>query len=134
MALNANFQPTGFFDDDVWVRGIIDYVKVNNKTMFILDHKTGRPKEGFDQVRLMAAMMAAYMPEIENFIVAYYWTKIKELTVDRFTADEIPNIWAGFIERVNELQAAIRHDEFPATPNFLCKRHCPVKTCPNNGC
>ncbi len=133
LSLNADMQPTGFFDDDVWLRGIIDYMKIHGTTAVILDHKTGRMKEGFDQVRLMAAIMSCYKPEIENFIVGYYWTKTKTLTVDRFPRDEVPNIWNNFLPRVEELQASIRHDEFPAKQNFLCKRHCPVKGCAHNG-
>jgi len=133
LAINKEFEPTGFFDNDVWGRGIIDFMKVNKSTALIIDHKTGRQKDGFDQVRLMAAMISCYMPEIENFIVAYYWTKTKELTVQRFTRDEVPNIWNDWLPRVEEMQSAIRHDEFPAKQNFLCKRHCPVKSCPNNG-
>lgn len=133
LAINKDMEPTGFFDNDVWGRGVVDYLKINGDTMLIIDHKTGRPKDGFDQVRLMAAMMSCYMPHIKKYIVAYYWTKTKQLTVDRFSREEITTIWSNWIERVNAMQDAIRHDDFPATPNFLCKRHCGCKGCPHNG-
>ncbi len=133
LALTIGLEPTGFFDNDVWVRCIIDYVKVNGKVLLIIDHKTGRQKEGFDQVDLQAAMMAAYMPEIENFIVGYYWTKTKTIITTKFTREGVTEVWNNFLPRVEELQAAVRHDEYPDTKNFLCKRHCVVKSCIHNG-
>jgi hypothetical protein len=133
LALNRDMEPTGFFDSDVWLRGVVDFAKKNNNNLLIIDHKTGRQKEGFDQVILMGLMMAAYMPEIDNFIVGYYWTKTKCITSTKFTKEDIPTLWAGFLEREAELQQSIRHDEFPAKANFLCKRYCVVKSCPNCG-
>jgi len=133
LALNREFQPTGFFDDDVWLRGIVDYAKRCKRNLLIVDHKTGRQHDKFDQVSLMAAMMSAYMPEVENFITGYYWTKSKELTTKTITKEGISEVWVNFLPRVDKFQAAIRHDEFPAKKNFLCKRHCGVKSCPYNG-
>ncbi len=129
LALTIGLEPTGFFDDDVWARCIIDYVKVNGKVLLIIDHKTGKQKEGFDQVDLQAAMMAAYMPEIENFIVGYYWTKTKSIITTKFTREGVTEVWNNFLPRVEELQHAVKIGEFPPTKNFLCKRHCPCSGC-----
>ena len=133
LALNKDFQPTGFFDNDVWLRGIVDYAKKNASNLLIIDHKTGKQHDKFDQLYLMAAMLSAYMPDVENFLVAYYWTKSKELTPDKLKKEDITEVWAQFLPRVEAMQQAIRHDEFPAKKNFLCRRHCPVKSCPYNG-
>ncbi len=133
LALNRDFKPTGFFDDDVWVRGIIDFVKVNGQHLLVIDHKFGRMKEGFDQIDLMVAIMFCYMPEINTATGAYYWAKEKKLTRKKYTRNNGPAIWNGFLPRVKQMENAKKNDEFPARPNFLCKRHCPVKSCPYNG-
>lgn len=132
LALNRDFQLTGFFDDDVWVRGIIDFAKVNGRHLLVIDHKAGRMKEGFDQINLMVAMMLCVMPEIQTATGAYYWAKHKKLTRKKYQRSDAPDIWNSFLPRVKRMEEAKKNDDFPARPNFLCKRHCGVKSCPYN--
>ncbi len=129
LALNKSFEPTGFFDSDVWVRGIVDYTKCNPPVMVIVDHKFGKMKEGFDQLELMAAMLFAYMPEMEQANCMYYWAKIKKPTTKKIMRSDVLDIWDKFIPRVEKLEQAVRDSEFPAKQNYLCKRYCPVKSC-----
>lgn len=133
LAINRDFQPTGFFDDDVWCRAIIDFVKVNGDRAIIVDHKTGKMKDGFEQVEHQALMFLAYVPEVVNFTAGYYWTKTKRLPTTKFTADQAPELWNKFLPRVEQMEYMVKHDEFPARQNGLCKRYCAVKSCPHNG-
>lgn len=42
MGLNKDYEPTGFFSEDVWIRGVIDLVlMLECEDAVILDHKTG---------------------------------------------------------------------------------------------
>lgn len=42
LAVTRDFQPTGFFSDDVWLRGVIDLVMIlESMDAVIIDHKTG---------------------------------------------------------------------------------------------
>ncbi len=44
--LTANYEPTGFFSDDVYWRGVIDLgLQLESNDVIILDHKTGAPAE-----------------------------------------------------------------------------------------
>lgn len=133
LALNRDFKLTGFFDDDVWVRGVIDFAKVNGRHLLVIDHKFGRMKEGFDQVDLMIVMMFCVLPEIETATGAYYWAKEKKVSRKKYQREDAPGIWNSFLPRVNRMKEAKKKDDFPARPNFLCKRHCLVKSCPYNG-
>ena len=133
LALNRDFKLTGFFDDDVWVRGIVDFGKLNGRHLLVIDHKFGRMKEGFDQVDLMVAMMLCVIPEIETATGAYYWAKEKKLPRKKYQRSDGPGIWNSFLPRVKRMEQAIKTEDFPARPNFLCKKHCPVKSCPYNG-
>lgn len=133
VAINQNFQGTGFFDSDVWMRAIVDYTKLSGGNMIVLDYKTGKMQDGFEQVKLQAAAMFCILPEAESAKVGYYWTKEKKLTLDTLTRKDLPELWNSVLPRVNRMQEAVVKEEFPARQNFLCKRHCPVKTCPFNG-
>lgn len=133
LALNRDMQPTGYFDDDVWLRGIVDYAKHKGTDLVIVDHKFGKVQEGFDQVKLMAAVMMAYMPEVENVKAAYYWAKAKKFASIKLTPDDVPAIWNIFLPRVARLEQALKTTDFPAKPNGLCRRYCPVESCPYHG-
>ena len=42
IAITKDYEPTGFFSDDAWVRGVIDLVLLlENGDIIIIDHKTG---------------------------------------------------------------------------------------------
>lgn len=133
LALTRDFQPTGFFDTDVWVRGIVDYTKHNAPHIVIVDHKFGKVKEGFTQLKLMVAMLFAYLPEMETATGMYYWAKEKRITSIKFTRADLPDIWSEFLPRVEQMELAVKTTDFPAQQNFLCKKYCPVKSCPHHG-
>lgn len=133
LALTREFEPTGFFDADVWVRGIVDFTKINGTHMVVVDHKFGKMKEGFDQIDLMVAMLFAYRPDIETATGMYYWAKNKKITSKKYTRDDIPEIWGRFMPRVENMEKNYNTTNFPAKPNFLCKNYCPIKSCPHCG-
>jgi len=133
LALTRDLRPTGFFDPDVWVRGIVDFAKHDDNTLVIVDHKTGKLKDGFDQLELMAAMMSCYLSEVDGFALAYYWTKHKRFTRTKLTKVEMPAVWNKFLPRVMRMEEAVKKEEFPARQNFLCRNYCPVTTCPHHG-
>ena len=136
LAINDRFQPTGFFDRDVWCRAIIDYAKHNGRHILIIDHKFGKMNtkpSRFDQVDLMAGMIVCHLPEVETLTGAYYWAKEKKFMSKKYRVDDMPQVWANFLPRVNAMQDAIANDEFPARPSGLCKNYCSVKTCPHCG-
>jgi hypothetical protein len=133
LALNHDFVPTGFFDRDVYVRAILDYVKFTETKALIVDHKTGKMFDGFDQLELAAACLSAYMPEIETFILAYYWTKEKKLTRKTLAKKDIDLVWVKYLPIVNRLQMSFKEDSWPTRYNGLCKKWCGYKECPNSG-
>jgi len=133
LALNRDFEPTGFFDADVWVRGIVDYTIHNGSHLVVVDHKFGKMKDSFDQLDLMVAILFAYMPELETATGMFYWAKHKKITSKKYTRDDTPEIWSRFLKRVDVMENAWNTTTFPAKPNYLCKRYCPVKFCPHHG-
>lgn len=130
LALNDKFQPVEFFAKDVWVRAVLDLTIVQGTTALITDWKTGKQKEGFDQLRLAAAILSRYMPEIEEFKLAYVWLKDREITMDAIHKDEMKSVWMEYLPRVKNIERAMKTTTFPANSTPLCG-WCPVDTCPH---
>lgn len=133
IALNRNFAPTGFFDDDVWFRAIIDLMIYNPKVALIVDWKTGRIQPDFSQLDLMAAAVKGLVPTLEKIRGLFYWTKGRKNTRKDYTPDSLKEVWRQVLPRVNRYQKAHVNNDFPPRPCFLCKRHCAVTGCNFNG-
>ena len=133
LAINKDFQPTGFFDRDVWLRAVIDYVKIDGETAIIVDHKFGKMKDDFTQVRLCAAVFSCFEPRVKDYHAAYYWAKEKKLTRQLVKNADVPEIWAEMLPRFEAIDEAAKTTDFPARKNGLCKAYCPVVSCVHNG-
>lgn len=137
LALNTKLQPTGYFDKDVWVRVVIDYGVINKDKALIVDWKTGKKSSNKEQLALMAGVIMKQEPELKRVDSTFVWLKEKQPSemVEKvtYTRNDLKDIWQSFLPRVKEFQSAFDNEDFPANPNFLCKRHCPVTSCPYNG-
>jgi CRISPR/Cas system-associated exonuclease Cas4 (RecB family) len=137
LAVNRDFEPTGFFDSDAWCRGIVDYAKTNPPKAMIIDWKFGRKHDDTRQVRLCAALLMAHMPEVDSILAGYYWAKEKDVE-QRITRTlvyrlDLPTVWAEFLPLLERIDRSEQNDDWPAKPNFLCRRHCGVKGCEFHG-
>lgn len=131
LALNRAFQPTDFFADDVYLRVVIDFMSVVNKSALLVDWKTGKPKPDFTQLAMSAGVVAQLMPEIDSFTVAFVYLKHKKISKETYKREDFKEIWAGLIKRADAIEAARKTTDFPATPSGLCG-YCPVQQCPNH--
>lgn len=134
LAVNAALQPVDWFAHDVWCRTIIDAGKINPPNALILDWKTGRRKPDELQLKIMALVLLAYMPEVTVVEAAFIWlrenNKADSITIHR---DDIATEWAEIMPIVTRLKMAKENNDFAPLPGRLCKRYCPVKTCPFHG-
>ena len=130
LALNRKFEPTGWFDNDVFVRAVVDLLIIRDKAAIIVDWKTGKVKDDFTQLRLTAAILSRYMPELDFFTLVYVWVKSKEVTKKTATLSMHNHLWNELLPRVSKIESAIQSTTFPAKPSGLC-RWCPVRTCPH---
>lgn len=134
LALNADYKPTGFFDSDVWVRSIIDFLKVDGDTAAIIDWKFGKVKESNDQLKLCAAVLMHTMPEVNTVLSRFYWAKEKKFSkLLRLYRPDLCGIWNIFLPQVKQLDLAHAKNEWPARPNFLCRKYCQVTACEHCG-
>lgn len=133
LALNRDFEPTGYFDSDVWVRGKADVAKVLGGRGVVFDYKTGKRKEEYSQLDLMAALFMHHVPELQNLSAAYIWLKHKDISTKHYTREELPAVWNELLPRVSRLERAVKTDDWPAKQNGLCAKYCPVRSCVHNG-
>ena len=132
-ALTKDFKSTHWFSQDVWLRCIVDFGKLNGLSVLALDYKTGKIKHDMDQLKLFAAVLMKVYPEIQKVVTGYVWLKDKKVTKEIFTRAQEADIWNAFIPRVSRLQQAHETDKWPEKPSGLCRAWCPVTACQFNG-
>lgn len=130
IALNRKMQPCGFFDADVWYRGVIDYTKVNRRTghALLIDHKFGKPHSKFAQLKLFALWTFAAHADVETAEVRYYWAKERREVSASYTRDMIPHLWGEFVPDLKQYAEAFREEIWQPRQSGLCG-WCPVTDC-----
>jgi len=128
-AMSRNFAPTAYFDKNVFVRVVVDLLNVRGSTALVVDWKTGKPKPGFTQLELTAAVLSTHLPEIETFKLAYVWLQDKKVTSTVLPKSGTVRVWNDLLPRVAKIEEALKTGNFPLKKSGLCK-YCPVTTCP----
>lgn len=129
VALNAKMQPCGFFDEDVWHRGIIDYRKMRDDHALIVDYKTGKPHNKFAQLKANALWVFHSHPEIMAVKVMYYWTKTRTTSEETYRRTDVPALWQEFLPNLRQYKEAFKTDTWQPRPSGLCNGWCPVTGC-----
>ena len=129
VALNTGLQPTDWFADDVWVRGVFDVAIDQGKSVVLIDYKTGKRKPNSDQLELFAALASRVYPKASTFRTLFVWLKEKKTDKAEYQYDDLRTVWAKFIRRVSRLDAALKMNDFPPKPSGLCRSWCPCASC-----
>jgi PD-(D/E)XK nuclease superfamily len=128
IALDANWQVVDWFSKTAWVRAKSDLTQINGTVATVWDWKTGKQKDDFTQLKLNAAITMHLAPEIDKVMMAYYWTKSRNITKDVITRGQLPEFWGEMLVRVQTFQSLYDRQDFPPRPNYFCKG-CIVKSC-----
>jgi hypothetical protein len=134
LAITKDFGPTEWFGKDAWYRAIADVIKINGPVALALDWKTGKIKEDGTQLALMASCIFSHHPEVQKIRTEFVWLKEDGATTRAdFSRNDMPKIWNGVLPRVQQYEEAVRTTTFPPKPGFLCRKWCPVTSCPHHG-
>lgn len=132
MAIRADFSPCGFFDKDVWFRGIPDYLAISpdGKVARVADYKTGKSSRFADpaQLELMAAMVMLHHPKIDTVKGVLLFVVIKDIIKAQFTRKQLPEILSKWAGRAGAIEAAVDVGVWNPRSSALCK-FCPVSSC-----
>jgi len=141
LAIDKDFGPTKWFASDAkrsgqeepWYRGIGDVVKIADSVALVVDWKTGKILDDSQQLALMAACIFAHFPSVIKVRSEFIWLKEDARTRGDFHRNEMAAMWKSIWPRIEALKHAHDTNVFPVKPGYLCKRWCPVTSCPHNG-
>ena len=132
-AITRDFQPTSYFAGNVWYRGICDVARINGPVALARDWKTGKIKHDSKQLMLMATLLFVHIPELQRIRTEFVWLQDDCTTPEVWKRATIMREWVGLIPEVNAMEQAYKNMTFPPKPSNLCRKWCPVTSCPYHG-
>jgi hypothetical protein len=129
IALNLRGQPCGYWDDDVWYRGVVDVMKIDGTEAWLRDWKTGKTHNDFDQLKLFAIHTFAAHPEVQTCKVEYYWTQTHSRSTHVYPRTHIPALWKPFVGDLRQYAEAYKTNTWQPRQSGLCRGWCPVTDC-----
>ena len=127
---DTGYEPCGFFDKDVWWRGIVDLLIVNNRTAFMIDYKTGKSAKYADmkQLDLMAGAIFVHYPEVQKIKSALAFVVSNEFPKKVHVREKLDRYLSVFDDQLDQLESAMDNGIWNAKTGPLCG-WCPVKNC-----
>lgn len=133
IALDVNLRACAYFSKDpqVWYRGQVDARKrdLASGVSHILDHKTGKVKNDYTQLKAFAMYEFLTQPQIHTVTCEYYWTQIKGANGETYRREELPSMLRFFAAKLNRFADAFLTNTFIPKQSGLCNGWCPVTDC-----
>ncbi len=133
LAMSKEFTSTGNFDANVWLRVKLDFARIVGDVALTVDWKTGKILEDSVQLALTAACIFAKFPQVKAVKATYVWLKEDCESSENFYREDMPAMWRSIWHRIEAMETAHIHTNYPATPSGMCLKWCAVKLCPHNG-
>ena len=122
-----------YFARDAWFRIVADVVVINEQRALAIDWKLGKIIEDSAQLALGAAAIFGHFPNVQQVDTSFMWLRDDAKTHQVFTRADMPAVWATVLPEVNQLKAMHETMTFPPKPGGLCRKWCPVRSCPYYG-
>jgi putative RecB family exonuclease len=126
MTLNAQLEPTGWWDDDAWLRSKIDVLVRRGTKAHVFDWKTGKRRPDFDQLELFAVQVFKHYPHVERVKASFVWLQTMGMDSETYSRDDVPSLLEKILGKVSRIEGSLEHDNWPAKPSGLCN-WCPCK-------
>jgi hypothetical protein len=97
------------------------------------DWKTGKILEDSVQLMLVAQALFSHFPQLQRVGTEFVWLKDDATSPEVFDRAEVAREWAGLLPRVSGMEIASTTMTYPPKPGHLCKKYCPVASCPFHG-
>ena len=135
--VDGRLEPCGFFDNDVWVRGIADLLIINRdkEEARIIDYKTGKSSRYADtkQLALMAACVFRHFPEVKKVKAGLLFVVCEDFIKAEYEAGTGLSIFSQLDNTLVSRETAYETGVFNPKQNFTCGKWCPVVSCAHNG-
>jgi hypothetical protein len=121
MSIDADCNPCGWFDEDVWFRGIADVLAIKDNRAYCGDYKTGKSRyEDAVQLQIFAALVMFTFPQVDIVRADFLWLvedRHTQLTFDRV---HLNTMWSRLTKQFDNIQEAVDLGVFVAKPSRLC--------------
>ena len=126
----AEYTPCGFFDRNVWYRGIVDLLIIDGPSAYLIDYKTGKNAKYADmkQLDLMAGAVFITYPEVQKIKSGLAYVVSSEFPTKTHYREHLNTYLSVFDSQLERLDAAMDNGVFNAKSGPLCG-WCPVKNC-----
>lgn len=118
-AFTSSWRVTSWFAKDAWCRVKTDAAVVEEGSARIIDHKTGRIRDGYEkQLELYALSGFLKFPEVTEISGEIWYLDQGEIRDMIFTADEVPDLkrkWEG------RTRAMLTATTFKERPGHACR-------------
>lgn len=131
LTLTKDLTPTGWWDDDAWLRLKADVLVVTKTNdAVVLDYKTGKRRPDFFQLELGALQVFQHYPEVSKVATSFVWLRDGgALDSEVFRRDKKEVIEKKLRDKTTRIEEAIEEEVWPAKPGPLCN-YCPAReTC-----
>lgn len=126
----TGYEPCGFFDKDVWWRGVADLLVVDGKRAWCVDYKTGKNARYADtkQLDLLAGAVFTHFPEVEKIKSSLIYVVSGDLIPTEHRVTHRDQYLSVFDTQLDRLEAAMDSGIWNAKTSPLCG-WCPVTDC-----
>lgn len=136
LAVTVGLEACDWFAPDTWFRAKIDLSAPLQlpKTMVTVDWKTGGTvNPEFQQLGLSAQAIFAHHADIDTVKSYYIWLGHDTFTEKTYTREDMLGVWNEVLPVIKQMKEAYETLTYPPKPSGLCKRFCPVTSCPYHG-
>jgi hypothetical protein len=134
LGLTAELKPCGFFDKDVWWRGVADLIILQGDTALTVDYKTGKSSKFAElkQLEIVSLAIFKHFPEVKKVKAGLMFLFADDFVKTAYLADSQDELWGSWVSDVGQLQASVESNMWNPKPNFTCRGWCPVTSCDHN--
>ena len=134
LGLTAELEPCGFFDRNVWWRGVADLIILQGDTALTVDYKTGKSSKYAElkQLEIVSLAIFKHFPEVKKVKAGLMFLFADDFIKTAYLADSQEELWGSWISDVGQLKASVENDMWNPKPNFTCRGWCPVSSCNHN--
>lgn len=121
LAVNANWEPVGFWDKSAMLRGKIDFVAVGKQEVLVIDWKTGNQKDDPFQLNVYSVLLKQILG-VERVIAGFAWLKTRPKKPKTFvvTDENFQKLKDDITDRITRMKTAYEKQEFDARTSPLC--------------
>jgi hypothetical protein len=134
LGLTADFKPCGFFDRNVWWRGIADIIILQDDKAFTVDYKTGKSSKYADlkQLEILSLAIFKHFPNVKKVKAGLMFLFAEDFVRTEYLAEQQSDLWVSWVADVGQLEASVQSKVWNPKPNFTCRGYCPVTSCDHN--